>query len=134
MVKYLQYFLSTVLLLLSTPGLSQIQLNLEESLLSDDIPPIQIEGSLNTAVGDTLVPLFGLDEQNLKNAVEQYFGKRPDDVFFKSPTPWGDLYKRYQCSKESPSPFSCCFPANQISFIISFSVMVCCCFVFKKGY
>ncbi|MTI30925.1 follicular epithelium yolk protein subunit [Cytophagales bacterium RKSG123] len=38
---------------------------------------------------------FDIQDANLKNAVEKYFGKKPNDVFVTSPTPWGDLYKTY---------------------------------------
>ncbi|XP_061724971.1 spherulin-2A-like [Cydia pomonella] len=38
---------------------------------------------------------FSLGDNNLKNAVNAYFGRRPDDAFLKSPTPWGDLYRTY---------------------------------------
>nr|AAB41454.1 follicle-specific yolk polypeptide-4 [Galleria mellonella] len=38
---------------------------------------------------------FQLTDNNLKNAVQSYFGQRPDDAFLRSPTPWGDLYQVY---------------------------------------
>ena len=39
---------------------------------------------------------FKLNESQLKDAVGQYFGKRPNDAFLHSTTPWGDLYRRYK--------------------------------------
>lgn len=38
---------------------------------------------------------FGITDGPLKSAVEKYFGKRPNDAYLHSPTPWGDLYKTY---------------------------------------
>lgn len=38
---------------------------------------------------------FGIKRSALKDAVKAYFGKRPTDVYVHSPTPWDDLYKRY---------------------------------------
>ena len=39
--------------------------------------------------------LFGITDAPLKNAVEKYFGKLPNDAYVRSPTPWNDLYKLY---------------------------------------
>lgn len=40
---------------------------------------------------------FGIgSDYALKRAVQKYFGKRPNDAFLHSPTPWDDLYKRYE--------------------------------------
>lgn len=38
---------------------------------------------------------FDIQDDNLKSAVDVYFGSRPDDAYLTSPTPWEDLYKRY---------------------------------------
>ncbi|WP_042859453.1 ETX/MTX2 family pore-forming toxin [Dickeya sp. NCPPB 3274] len=38
---------------------------------------------------------FQLNDQQLKRAVEVYFGRKPNDAYLSSPTPWGDLYKTY---------------------------------------
>ncbi|CAG9790148.1 unnamed protein product [Diatraea saccharalis] len=38
---------------------------------------------------------FQLSENNLKEAVRIHFGKRPNEAFVRSPTPWGDLYSMY---------------------------------------
>ncbi|CAF4945026.1 unnamed protein product [Pieris macdunnoughi] len=35
------------------------------------------------------------NRERLKDAVSVQFGQPPDDVFLKSPTPWGDLYTTY---------------------------------------
>jgi hypothetical protein len=39
--------------------------------------------------------LFGITDAPLKRAVNDYFGKSPNDAYVKSPTPWGDLYSTY---------------------------------------
>lgn len=35
---------------------------------------------------------FNLGDSKLKDAVRAYFGKKPDDAYLRSPTPFGDLY------------------------------------------
>lgn len=52
-------------------------------------------GKIVQIVTDKDRRLFKIDNANLKSAVEKFFGKRPKDVFVKSPTPWNDLYKTY---------------------------------------
>jgi hypothetical protein len=46
-------------------------------------------------ITDTEVVTFGIPDEQLKKAVESFFGKKPNDAFLRSPTPWGDLYKTY---------------------------------------
>ncbi|PWC19615.1 hypothetical protein [Brenneria corticis] len=53
-----------------------------------------------TAVGDDIAVIsneerstFQLNDQQLKNAVEVYFGKKPNDAYLCSPTPWNDYIK-----------------------------------------
>lgn len=46
-------------------------------------------------ITDTEAKTFHLTDSELKTAVEKYFGKKPNDAYLHSPTPWGDLYKRY---------------------------------------
>ncbi|XP_063366361.1 spherulin-2A-like, partial [Cydia amplana] len=41
------------------------------------------------------IPGFNITSSNLKAAVRAHAGGTPLDVFLKSPTPWGDLYKTY---------------------------------------
>jgi hypothetical protein len=47
-------------------------------------------------ITDKEVETFQIGDGALKGAVEKFFGKRPNDVFLHSDTPWGDLYKTYQ--------------------------------------
>lgn len=53
-------------------------------------------GSETHIITDKEVKTFGLDDKNLKEAVKKYFGQKPDDAYLHSPTPWGDLYKKYK--------------------------------------
>jgi hypothetical protein len=41
------------------------------------------------------VQSFKVQDSAIKGAVAKYFGQAPDDVYFHSSTPWGDLYKTY---------------------------------------
>lgn len=38
---------------------------------------------------------YGIRDNELKEHIKVHLGKKPTDVFLKSPTPWGDLYKEY---------------------------------------
>ena len=46
-------------------------------------------------ISDAERSIFGIEDSGLKTAVEGYKGRAPNDVFVKSPTPWDDLYTRY---------------------------------------
>src|SRR6218665_612216 len=47
-------------------------------------------------IADSERASFGIgSDDDLKRAVEKYFGKRPNDAYLHSPTPWDDLYKTY---------------------------------------
>jgi len=51
-------------------------------------------------IADSERASFGIgSDDDLKRAVEKYFGKRPNDAFLHRPTPWGDLYKTYGWSQ-----------------------------------
>ncbi|XP_059047951.1 spherulin-2A-like [Achroia grisella] len=55
----------------------------------------EVAGNIVDIISDEERSSFGISDNSLKNAVGTYFGKRPDDAFVRSPTPWGDLYKSY---------------------------------------
>ncbi|KAH9643614.1 hypothetical protein HF086_000088 [Spodoptera exigua] len=50
-------------------------------------------GSEQELISDNDIKLFKVDR--LHTAVQQHLGKKPKDVYLRSPTPWGDLYKTY---------------------------------------
>jgi hypothetical protein len=52
-------------------------------------------GSLQHLITDAEVLTFKVGDSDLKNDIDKYFGKKPKDAYLKSPTPWGDLYKKY---------------------------------------
>ncbi len=56
---------------------------------------ISVTGSVQHIITDTERKTFGITDGDLKNAVGKYFGRNPNDAFVCSPTPWDDLYKRY---------------------------------------
>jgi hypothetical protein len=46
-------------------------------------------------ISDLETNTFGIEDDDLKDAVNKYFGKKPNDAYLHSPTPWNDLYKTY---------------------------------------
>lgn len=62
---------------------------------SKETTTVNAHGQAQHIINDTEIKSFRLTDENLKNAVEKYFGKKPNDVFLKSPTPWGGLYETY---------------------------------------
>ena len=56
---------------------------------------VNVSGSIQHVITDQERKKFGLNDTQLKEAVAKYFGKEPNDAFLHSPTPWNDLYKRY---------------------------------------
>jgi hypothetical protein len=50
---------------------------------------------VKNVISDEEIVLFNLQDQQLKEAIGSYFGKKPNDAYLKSPTPWGDLYEQY---------------------------------------
>ncbi|XP_057330722.1 spherulin-2A-like [Microplitis mediator] len=56
---------------------------------------VNAEGEETRIISDEDIKAFGITEDELKAAVSSYMGQEPDDVYLRSPTPWGDLYKSY---------------------------------------
>jgi len=59
----------------------------------------RVSGSEIEVISSANQNKFNLEDSNLKSAVDKYFGKKPNDAFLHSPTPWDDLYKRYNWSQ-----------------------------------
>lgn len=55
----------------------------------------EVSGSIQHIITPEERTSFGINDGQLKSAVEKYFGKAPKDAYVSSPTPWGDLYKTY---------------------------------------
>lgn len=56
---------------------------------------VNASGSVQHIITDKERTTFGIQDGGLKDAVDKYFGKRPNDAYLHSPTPWDDLYKTY---------------------------------------
>lgn len=56
---------------------------------------VEASGSVQHVITQDERYTFGLSEVGLKDAVNAYFGKTPNDAYLSSPTPWNDLYKTY---------------------------------------
>lgn len=85
-------------LLLVLPALALASINVELSGKFDPNNPnmkVDFSGNEVGVITDRERDSFRLSDGNLKDAVRAYFGKRPDDAYLRSPTPWGDLYQTY---------------------------------------
>ena len=56
---------------------------------------VNATGSVQHIITDAERRTFRLSDSQLKKAVNEYHGKRPNNAYLHSPTPWKDLYKRY---------------------------------------
>lgn len=56
---------------------------------------VTASGQVSHIITDKERTSFNIHDNNLKDAVDQYYGKRPHDAYLHSPTPWDDLYKRF---------------------------------------
>ncbi|KAJ8706000.1 hypothetical protein PYW07_010777 [Mythimna separata] len=72
--------------------------NIEIDLELDEKQNLQItySGDETDLVTDKDREAFDIEDHKLKDAVGSCLGRRPNDAYVKSPTPWGDLYKRYK--------------------------------------
>ncbi|KAJ8705998.1 hypothetical protein PYW07_010775 [Mythimna separata] len=72
--------------------------NIELDLELDEKQNLQIKysGDETDLVTDKDREAFDIEDHKLKDAVGSLLGRRPNDVYVKSPTPWGDLYKTYK--------------------------------------
>lgn len=61
---------------------------------SDQNTIINYSGVETELVSDDDMKLFFTDV-TLKEAVKAHYGKKPTNVYYRKPTPWGDLYTRF---------------------------------------
>ncbi len=60
-----------------------------------DSSSVTATGYFSEVITDADRKAFKIEDSELKTAIHGHFGKRPKDAYVKSPTPWGDLYKKY---------------------------------------
>ncbi|XP_026324554.1 uncharacterized protein LOC113233615 [Hyposmocoma kahamanoa] len=89
-------------LLLLLPALAIASIDIEITGQYDgDQPSLKVyySGSQADVISNEERKVFKLGDEELKNAVRNYFGKMPDSAYLRSPTPWGDLYSTYDWSQ-----------------------------------
>ncbi|KAJ2943205.1 hypothetical protein O0L34_g18918 [Tuta absoluta] len=82
-----------LLFLLPAVTFASIHVNLRTGA-DQNIAEVEILGSSVEILPDGERDVWKLNDGQLKDATAAYSGRRPDDVYLKSPTPWGDLYRR----------------------------------------
>ncbi|CAG5059951.1 unnamed protein product [Parnassius apollo] len=91
-------------LLLLFPALALARIDVEilgEFHGNDKTVNINYSGSDTSVISEEERNTFMLSEDTLKNSALNFFGNRPDNVYLRSPTPWGDLYKTYNWEEVS---------------------------------
>ncbi|MBO6563270.1 MAG: hypothetical protein JJ956_00890, partial [Pseudomonadales bacterium] len=60
---------------------------------------VRAVGKVSELITDDDRKTFNIEDSSLKSAIDKHFGKRPNDAYVKSKTPWGDLYAKYSWSQ-----------------------------------
>lgn len=54
-----------------------------------------VGGAMIRQTTDADRQLFGMTDNSVKDAINKFFGRRPNDVFYNDPTRWGNKYQEY---------------------------------------
>ncbi|XP_073965751.1 U-megalopygitoxin(8)-Mc8-like [Choristoneura fumiferana] len=82
------YWITFILL----PGvLSEMTIN----IFGGPNPKVEVSGSQTDVISDAERSAFRINDAELKEAANKFYGMPPSDIFVRGPTPWDDLYKRY---------------------------------------
>ncbi|XP_053620977.1 spherulin-2A [Plodia interpunctella] len=86
-----------LLLVLPALVLARIDVQLSGEFNDDSHNNLKVyySGSQAGVITDAERTTFGLSDAILKDSIGAYFGRRPDDAYLRSPTPWGDLYSTF---------------------------------------
>ncbi|XP_026759978.3 uncharacterized protein LOC113519122 [Galleria mellonella] len=91
-MSYNKYIILFLFMYKSSNG--KINLNIKVASNENDIN-IAFFGHDNKLVGDAEVNLFNITKDNLNKGLRVELGKVPDDVFLTDPTPYYNLYEKY---------------------------------------
>ena len=72
-------------------------------VMINDKPQVKASasGTVLQVISNDQEQALGINGTSLTRAVDKYFGKAPNNVYVKSPTPWGDLYNKYNWQQTS---------------------------------
>lgn len=84
----------SIILLIQTVLAADINVNIIASNKDSDRKS-SASGVQSNIISNTELETFQLYDGKLREAIQAYHGKKPDDVYVKSRTPWGDLYTTY---------------------------------------
>lgn len=86
-----RYFL---LILLPVLVYSSITINIRPGK-TESQSTVSFSGQERAILSERERKTFKLDDETLKRASEKYKGKRCTDIYLKPPTPWGDVWRKY---------------------------------------
>ncbi|XP_063622978.1 spherulin-2A-like [Cydia splendana] len=82
-----------IIMLLPALAFGRIIVNIKAAAKNES--SVTIAGTDRNIISDIEMISFDITTSNLKAAVRAYSGGSPNDVFVKRPTPWGNLYERF---------------------------------------
>ncbi|MDI1251196.1 MAG: hypothetical protein PSV13_20200 [Lacunisphaera sp.] len=86
--------LGLVLVVLPASVRAQIKVSIVAGKTGNE-SSIKASGSVQHVITDKERGSFGIEDRALKEAVDAYFGEKPNDAYVKSPARSDDLYKKY---------------------------------------
>ncbi|CAG9789996.1 unnamed protein product [Diatraea saccharalis] len=85
----------TLLLFLTIVCQGKIEINVTVASNINDVI-VKFAGTDNEIITDSEKDLFNITIGNLNHGMRVELGKAPDNIFFKDPTPYGDLFKKFK--------------------------------------
>ncbi|XP_061717267.1 spherulin-2A-like [Cydia pomonella] len=96
MHNYIQnYKMQTRIIIMLLPALAFGRITVHIKAAAKNESSVTFTGTDRNIISDIEMRSFNITTSNLKDAVRAYSGGSPSDVFVKSPTPWGNLYERF---------------------------------------
>ncbi|CAG4960690.1 unnamed protein product [Parnassius apollo] len=95
-------FIEALILFIVAAGIvdSKISLDINVGINDDDVT-ITYSGFEVDIIGHREIELFNIGNANIREAVKRHYHWSPSNVYLKSPTPWGDLFRKYNWEQVS---------------------------------
>ncbi|XP_028178269.1 spherulin-2A-like [Ostrinia furnacalis] len=71
------------------------KINIDVTTNADNDVTVKYSGVNTNVITQNEINIFRVNTMNLNKALKKYYGEKTSNAYLKSPTPWGDLYKKY---------------------------------------